>query len=406
MPMRLVFLCVLLNLSTSAFAQEAPVTDCDKYAASDVDPQRKVTGVPFDKVNSDLAVPACEAAVRQYPNSTRLLFQLGRAYQKANKFEAALQQYRKGAEWGSALAQNNIGVLYENGLGVTQDYEQALTWYRKAAEQGLAAAQFVLGVAHENGRGVPKDGQQAMFWYRKAADQGNAIAQDNLRRLSQGAVQQGQAALVQELDEAAWLNQRILQLDNQGRYSEAIPLAQRALTIWEKGLGPDHPNVATALNNLAELYRFQGRYADADPLYKRALAMREKTLGPNHPDVAQSLNNLAEFYRAQGRDVDAEPLYKRALAINEKALGSSLSETAQQIVGTYDGTFTLNQVTGEHQISLTFQQSGPEVTVTYRSVLGGRGSGKGTIAGSVITAVLRSEPNCPGLFRRNFGSHE
>ena len=212
---------------------------------------------------------------------------------------------------------------------MTQDYEQALTWYRKAAEQGLAAAQFVLGVAHENGRGVPKDGQQAMFWYRKAADQGNAIAQDNLRRLSQGAVQQGQAALVQELDEAAWLNQRILQLDNQGRYSEAIPLAQRALTIWEKGLGPDHPNVATALNNLAELYRFQGRYADADPLYKRALAMREKTLGPNHPDVAQSLNNLADFYRAQGRDVDAEPLYKRALAINEKALGSSLSETAR-----------------------------------------------------------------------------
>ena len=61
--MRLVFLCVLLNLSMSAFAQEAAVTDCDKYAASDVDPQRKVTGVPFDNVNSDLAVPACEAAV-------------------------------------------------------------------------------------------------------------------------------------------------------------------------------------------------------------------------------------------------------------------------------------------------------------------------------------------------------
>ena len=433
MLMRLVFLCVLLNLSTSAFAQEAPVTDCDKHAASDVDPQRKVTGVSFDKVNSDLAVPACEAAARQYPNSTRLLFQLGRAYQKANKFEAALQQYGKAAERGSALAQNNIAVLYESGLGVTQDYEQAVTWYRRAAEQGLAAAQFILGVAYEKGRGVPKDGQQAMLWYRKAADQGNAIAQDNLRRL------------VQELDEAALLNQRILQLDNQGRYSEAIPLAQRALMIWEKALSPDHPNVATALNNLAELYRFQGRYPDADPLYKRALAILEKTLGPSHfdvavslnnlavlydkqgryadaeplykrslairekalgadhPDVAQSLSNLADFYRAQDRYAEAEPLYKRALAIKEKALGSSLAKTAQQIEGTYDGTFTLSQATGEHQISLTFQQSGPEVTVTYRSVLGGRGSGKGTIAGSVITAMpLRSEPSCPGLYTASF----
>ena len=54
------------------------------------------------------------------------------------------------------------------------------------------------------------------------------------------------------------------------------------------------------------LYRDQGRYADAEPLYKRSLAIREKALGPDHPDVAMSLNNLAAFYRAQGRYADAE----------------------------------------------------------------------------------------------------
>ena len=53
-----------------------------------------------------------------------------------------------------------------------------------------------------------------------------------------------------------------------------------------KALGPDHPNVATSLNNLAELYRNQGKYAEAEPLYKRSLAIREKALGPDHPDVA------------------------------------------------------------------------------------------------------------------------
>ena len=42
----------------------------------------------------------------------------------------------------------------------------------------------------------------------------------------------------------------------------------------------------------------QGRYADAEPLYKRSLAIREKALGPDHPDVATSLNNLAELYRS------------------------------------------------------------------------------------------------------------
>ena len=64
----------------------------------------------------------------------------------------------------------------------------------------------------------------------------------------------------------------------------------------EKALGPDHPDVATSLNNLALLYDNQGRYADAEPLYKRSLAISRKALGPDHPDVATSLNNLAELY--------------------------------------------------------------------------------------------------------------
>ena len=61
----------------------------------------------------------------------------------------------------------------------------------------------------------------------------------------------------------------------------------------EKSLGPNHPDVARSLNNLAQLYRDQGRYADAEPLYKRALAIYEKSLGPDHRDVATALSNLA-----------------------------------------------------------------------------------------------------------------
>ena len=74
---------------------------------------------------------------------------------------------------------------------------------------------------------------------------------------------------------------------------------KKALAITEKALGPEHPDVATSLNNLAALYESQGRYAEAEPLYKRALAIREKALGPEHPDVATSLNNLAVLYRSR-----------------------------------------------------------------------------------------------------------
>ncbi len=117
----------------------------------------------------------------------------------------------------------------------------------------------------------------------------------------------------------------------QGRYADAEPLYKRSLAIFEKALGPDHPDVAASLNNLAEVYRAQGKYAAAEPLYKRSLAIGEKVLGPKHPDVANSLNNLAELYRAQGKYAEAGPLYKRSLAIQEKALGAEHPNVAQSL---------------------------------------------------------------------------
>ena len=86
-------------------------------------------------------------------------------------------------------------------------------------------------------------------------------------------------------------------------------------------MGPDHPDVATDLNNLGSLYDTLGDYDKAEPLYKRALGISEKALGPDHPDVATDLNNLGSLYDTLGDYDKAEPLYKRALGISEKALG-------------------------------------------------------------------------------------
>jgi tetratricopeptide (TPR) repeat protein len=77
---------------------------------------------------------------------------------------------------------------------------------------------------------------------------------------------------------------RCTQLYQAGKYAEAQEIAKRALAVAERRYGLDHPNVATSLNNLAELYRNQGMYGEAEPLYKRSLAIAEKALGPNHPD--------------------------------------------------------------------------------------------------------------------------
>ena len=87
---------------------------------------------------------------------------------------------------------------------------------------------------------------------------------------------------------------------------------KRSLAIQEKAVGPDHPDVARSLNNLARLYATQGRYADAEPLLKRSLAIQEKALGPDHSDVAQSFKYFAALYLVQGRYADALPLVRDA----------------------------------------------------------------------------------------------
>jgi CHAT domain-containing protein len=90
-------------------------------------------------------------------------------------------------------------------------------------------------------------------------------------------------------------------------------------------LGPDHPNVATALNNLAGLYQAQGRYTEAEPLYMRSLAVREKALGPEHPNVATSHNNLAVLHLAQRDLVRAAASWRAAARVLQGRAARGLS---------------------------------------------------------------------------------
>ena len=98
--------------------------------------------------------------------------------------------------------------------------------------------------------------------------------------------------------------------------AEYQPLLLRAVQIGEATLGPEHPDVAGSLNNLAELYRAQGRYAEAEPRYQRALAIVEKVLGPEHPNVATILGNYVALLRATNRNEEAERLETHAQTRN------------------------------------------------------------------------------------------
>src|SRR5579863_7411893 len=110
--------------------------------------------------------------------------------------------------------------------------------------------------------------------------------------------------------DARWreLSQSLMQLYAQGRYTEAIPVAEEALKVAQATFGPSHVATAASMNNLAELYRALGRYNEAAPLYRDALAIWEKAGSQEQAHVAAALNNLGLMDYDQGRYGDAEKL--------------------------------------------------------------------------------------------------
>jgi CHAT domain-containing protein/tetratricopeptide (TPR) repeat protein len=178
----------------------------------------------------------------------------------------------------------------------------------------------------------------------------------------------------QTTDELRSLNRQVEQLFRDGKYSDALPIAQRALGLAEQR-GSDDAGVATPLYNLAEIYWKQGRAEEAESLHRKALnirenalaadrpeidlslgriaeidrslnrygalqllyehwlAVREKALGAGHASVGKTLNDLADFWLDRNREAEAAPLYQRALAVNDNALNRSGLEVARSLSG-------------------------------------------------------------------------
>jgi len=131
-----------------------------------------------------------------------------------------------------------------------------------------------------------------------------------------------------------------------GDYRQARALWERALSIRLDKLSADDPKLAQTQNNLANLLQAIGDYDAALPLYRSALETREKALGPEDPSVADSLNNLGVLIASRGDYTTARSILQRAIEIKQKALGPDHPKVASSMnslafvldaIGDYDG---------------------------------------------------------------------
>jgi len=92
----------------------------------------------------------------------------------------AFKTYIKAADLGLPEAQLSLGIIYDKGMGIVQDFEKAFYWYQKAADQGDSTAYYYLGFLYHEGRGVEQDYEKARKLYEKAVKWEVPQAQFNL----------------------------------------------------------------------------------------------------------------------------------------------------------------------------------------------------------------------------------
>lgn len=92
-------------------------------------------------------------------------------------YPTALSLLRPLAAQGNADAQVLLGLIYDSGLGIPQDYSEAAKWYRKAADLKSVHAYYMLAVMYGLGHGVPQDYTASVAWLRQGAERADPRSQ-------------------------------------------------------------------------------------------------------------------------------------------------------------------------------------------------------------------------------------
>lgn len=98
-------------------------------------------------------------------------------------YAAAHQEFSRLAARNNGGAQYYLGLMYDQGLGVTENPDLARNWYVLAARNGYADAQYKVGSMNEFGHLVLRDPNAALIWYRESASQGHRLAARRVEEL-------------------------------------------------------------------------------------------------------------------------------------------------------------------------------------------------------------------------------
>ena len=160
MMKRFVLSLTFLLMSLAAFCTKYQMVNLSSSTIFDYISSKKAA-------TSDTVFSKVVSQTSEDDESPEEMYNVGIKYYDEGKYLEAAEWFEKAANQGYAQAQFYLGVCYDNGQGVVQNYEKAVYWYEKAGNQGIADAQCNLGVCYGNGRGVVQNYEKAFFCLKK-----------------------------------------------------------------------------------------------------------------------------------------------------------------------------------------------------------------------------------------------
>lgn len=100
-------------------------------------------------------------------------------------FSEAKNNFEKCANLGEGICQNNLGVIYQNGLGVKENKEKAVGYYKSASDQNLAIGKYNYALAVARGEAGPRDLVKAIALLKESAELGSDKAMGTLAAWAQ-----------------------------------------------------------------------------------------------------------------------------------------------------------------------------------------------------------------------------
>jgi tetratricopeptide (TPR) repeat protein/predicted Ser/Thr protein kinase len=149
-------------------------------------------------------------------------------------------------------------------------------------------------------------------------------------------------------------------IEAKGDYTEAARVYEGVLAVREAALGPEHPEVAVALNMLATAKGRNRELAEAERLLRRVIGIRERTDGPGHPFTIWAYNNLATALKGQGRLEEAQVIYERNLGELERLFGDDHFE----VTSTLNNLGNLLGMRGRNEEALAYHERALKIRET------------------------------------------